>query len=246
MNAKLKCYIVDDDPAAVELLTEFIGEVPRLELEGSYQNPITALTELKSIDEEMILFLDVDMPNISGLLLAEQLKSTNHHVIFTTGHSQYALPAWTLNAAQFLLKPFDLADFIVAISNVLDKLQPAPVLSSSDYLFVKTSERGVLNKILKSKLIYVQGAGNYVDLFLTENRFTVYMMLWEIEDLLGSDPDFYRVHRSYIINMNYVETTNGNLIFLHNKEHKVTMSGEYRTQFQEHLKTRTLISRRLT
>lgn len=246
MTNSINCIVIDDDPYAIELITAYIGELPNLKLKQSYLKPLDALPELMVKSEPTLVFLDIDMPNFSGIQLAEELKNTNCHVIFTTGHSKYAVEAFEVRAKHFLTKPMELSKFVKVVNQVIAEFSESDTSfrETADAYYIRTGERSKLTRVLKRDIIYIQGAINYVDFFLEKKRHTVYMTLKEMAARLNKDSKFYQVHKSYIINADYIDTIVGNTIHLYSN-HSVTMAGKYRDAFLAYLDQHTLISDRL-
>lgn len=245
MNITIPCIVIDDDQFAIDIIKDYINEMPALHVAQTYSDPLLALQELPPTPVPTLVFLDVDMQRYSGLKLAETLKGSQYHIIFTTGHMQYAFDAWGLQASQFLLKPIELSGFIEKVSHVIAHL---PTTASdqvfvSDELFVRAGERGNLTKILKSEIYYLQGARNYLEIFFESHHLKIYMTLKQMEAELASDNRFFRVHHSYTVNTSFIDHIKGNTIEL--GIHKVNMAGEYREKLLSHLKPRILVSERL-
>jgi two-component system LytT family response regulator len=245
MKENIKCIIVDDDPYAAEILADYIQQLPGLELFQIYTNSIIALAQIPLEKIPCLIFMDIDMPNYSGMQLAEKLKPLGHQLVFTTAHAQYALKAFEVNARHYLLKPIELVRFaevvleILATMNLVDTPE-----KDNDLIFLRTGERGALTGIRRSQIIYIQGSLNYVDIFLSKQKYCAYMTMKEMERLFSAENGFFRVHRSYIINKEYVTKITGNIIAMDN--HKVTMSGDYKTKFLDYLSRHTLMSERLS
>ncbi|MES2457858.1 MAG: LytTR family DNA-binding domain-containing protein [Bacteroidota bacterium] len=244
MKENIKCIIVDDDSCAAEILADYIQELPGLELLRIYHSSVAALAEIPREKSTCLIFMDIDMPYYSGMQLAEKIKPLGHHLIFTTAHAQYALKAFEVNARHYLLKPIELGRFAEVVSEILAVSAPVEgPEKDSDLIFLKTGEHGTLTGVRRSQIIYIQGSLNYVDVFLINEKYCTYMTMKEMERLFSAEYGFYRVHRSYIINKEYVSRITGNIISL--SGHKVTMSGDYKTEFVKYLSKNTLVSGRL-
>lgn len=245
MKTILNCVIIDDDPDAIEILSDYISKFPNLKLLQTYTNPIAALSELSFKPDIDVLFLDIDMPGISGIQLAENLRERVGNIVFTTAHAQYAIKSYDLKVKYYLLKPFDLGQFAAVIADLISSVYVKMDTFSTldDAIYLRTGERGKLTKVLKTDLLFIQAAGNYVQLLLEDRQYTIYMTLKEMEDILDTDARFYRVHKSYIVNEDHVKRVVGNTIDL--GKYQVTMSSQYKNSFMEYLEQKTLISKRL-
>ncbi|NRF41116.1 LytTR family DNA-binding domain-containing protein [Pedobacter foliorum] len=244
MKNILNCVIIDDDPDAIEVLRDYIAEFPGLKLVQMYTNPAIALANVIA-DQADLFFLDIDMPGISGIQIAERLKEREGTIVFTTAHAEYAVKSYDLMVKYYLLKPIDFGKFASVVSDVisLNYIKPDSSDVSDDAIYVRTGERGKVTKVLKSDILYIQAAGNYVQLLLQDKNHTTYMTLSEMADELGDDSRFYRVHKSYIINEDYVERVIGNIIDL--GKYQVPMSSQYKNSFRSYLEQKTLVSKRL-
>jgi len=210
----LKCLIVDDEPIARQILEKYIGELPNLELSGSCKNAIEAMNFLQ-INEVDILFLDINMPKLSGLNLIRSLKNTPN-VIITTAYSEYALEGFELAVVDYLLKPFSFERFLQAIMKVQVKNKSEPtkdiVQTENEFTFVKSDKKFI--KLFFSEINYIEAHGNYIKIY------TEKMLL--IPDTLSSFLDklpvsFIRIHKSFIINFDKLKLIEGNQVMLINK-----------------------------
>ncbi|TDE18237.1 LytR/AlgR family response regulator transcription factor [Dyadobacter psychrotolerans] len=233
----LRCLIVDDEQAALNVLTNYISKTPFLELAGAFTDPIAAL-EVIYKEQIDIVFLDIHMPEISGLEWIKLLRGKSK-VILTTAYSQYALDGYNLDVVDYLLKPVPFDRFLHAVQKVQDILtvkpiatpEPVPVpvapAASSDHVFVKVDSK--IMKVRFQDILYIEGLGNYVSIFTETGRLVTLSTMKEVEEYL-SDTYFMRVHRSYIIAFNRVEYIEGNQIFL-NKNTNVPLGETYRERF---------------
>ncbi|MCX2454170.1 LytTR family DNA-binding domain-containing protein [Pedobacter sp. PLR] len=244
MKNQINCVIIDDDQFAIDILKDYIAEVPGLSLYRSYTNPVIALAELLEERNVHLLFLDINMPKLSGLQIAESLKHRIKNIVFTTAHSKYAIKAFDVQARHYFLKPIELSHFIKVVSSIItsSKTNSLATIDDESY-FIHTGERGKLTRVQKKEIIYIQGAINYVDLFMQNRRYTIYMTMKEMEVVFKSDPRYFRVHKSYIINRDFVDSIIGNTIKL--GEHQALMSSPYKNDFIKYLSQRTLLSKRL-
>ncbi|MCO6359657.1 LytR/AlgR family response regulator transcription factor [Roseivirga pacifica] len=189
----IRCIIVEDEPLARKLLEEYCGKLSSLELLGSFSNGLDALDFLKTAEADLV-FLDIKMPDLSGLELAKLLKQACRF-IFTTAFAEYALEGFELNAVDYLLKPFDFARFLRAVQ----KVEQSTLASTKeeDFLFVKDGR--VWRKLMLQSIYYIQGAKDYVTFHFEEGKLMSLMTLKELESEL-SEKGFIRIHQSYIIN----------------------------------------------
>ena len=209
---KMNCIIVDDEPLARKVLTEYIEDTDFLELKGKAENPVKAAVLLtdNAVD---LLFLDINMPKLSGL---EYLRTSASlpMTIITTAYAEYAVDGFDLNVLDYLVKPFSFERFLKAANKAKDqhalKLQPAQgYIPDEHYFFVKCE--GKIEKILYDELIYVESMLNYIILYTVNRKMIVYLTLKGILDQLPA-AKFLKVHKSYIVNLGKIKTIEGNEI----------------------------------
>jgi len=209
-----KCIIVDDEPVARKILEEFISEVDYMELAGKAENPLKAGTLLNEGDIDLI-FLDINMPKMSGLEFLKTSRSLPP-AIMTTAYSEYALDSFDLNVIDYLVKPFAFERFIKACNKAKDYLQLVhssgnAKRSGEDHFFVKCD--GTIQKIMYQELVWVEAKQNYVVLHTDSRKLIVYLTLKGIEDELP-ERLFLKIHKSAIINIDKIKSIEGNVIHI--------------------------------
>ncbi|WP_276498244.1 LytR/AlgR family response regulator transcription factor [Pontibacter litorisediminis] len=240
------CYVVDDERHALDVLARYIQNTPGLELKGAEENPLRALDAITSGKVSAdITFLDVDMPQLSGIDLAGLINSCTT-VVFTTAYPDYAYQAFDKNAVDYLLKPISYERFLRAIAKVKETLKPrqtaAAVEQDSGYFFVKADVKGKFVKVILEDIIFVEAMQNYVRISTPSEKLTTYLSMKEIEEHLPSG-DFTRVHKSFIVHNARVKSVEGNQITL-TDESTVTLGPSYRTAFLEMINAKLLKSKR--
>lgn len=245
MKNTFNCVIIDDDRSAINLITDHIGEFPNLNITKTFTKPIQALTELTEDESVDLIFLDIDMPGLSGIQLAENLQEHSPNIIFTTAHERYALKAIDLRVKDFLLKPIELDTFTKVVNRVLKEcfIKKISSWNYDDMAFFRPGERGRVDRIDLSSITHLRGAGNYVDIFTQDERFTIYMTIKEMSEILTADDRFFRVHKSYLINGSYVTRIVGNCVYL--GKHPIPMTDPYKTRFCDFVRDKIWISRRI-
>lgn len=194
----LRCLIVDDEPLARHLLTDYVGKVPFLELHAACASPLAALKELRTAAIDL-LFLDMHMPELTGLELLRSLPRPPL-VIFTTAHSEYALPSYELDAVDYLLKPITLERFLRAAhkAHARQPVAPPPAAPAPGppFLFVKDGPRRV--KVRWEDILYVEGLRDYVAIHTRQQKI---VGLVQLKTLVQQLPPtrFVRIHHSYIV-----------------------------------------------
>lgn len=248
---KLTCAIIDDEPLAVSLLESYVLKTPFLELRGTFNSGINALPELGSKPVDL-LFLDIQMPELSGMELSRML-GTNTRIIFTTAFGQYAVDSYKVNALDYLLKPISYADFLKSANKALQwydllhtneqattetdnsSVPPAPSIES---IFVKTEYK--LVQIELQKILYIEGLKDYVKIYTEDEPRPVLslMSMKSMEELLPADR-FIRVHRSFIVQPGKIKVIERNRIVF-GKEY-IPVSDNYKQKFMEFLGQRSLL-----
>lgn len=231
MGEKISCLIVDDEPMALNLVESYVLKTPFLHLVKKCSSGIQALSYL---DEEKVdlIFLDIQMPDLTGLQLAKVLpKSTR--IIFTTAFDQYAIEGFKAEALDYLLKPFDYSEFLMAATKAkewfeLVKNQEKKAPETQDFLFVKSEYKQI--KINLKDVLYFESLKDYVKIWLkaeTKPILTL-MSLKTLEEELSSD-QFMRVHRSFIVSLNNIDVIERSQIVI-NKQ-RITVSDQYKSNF---------------
>ena len=205
----LRCIVVDDEPLAVKMLEGFVGRTPFLELAGSYNDPVLALSEIRSKAPE-IVFLDIQMPDLDGMELSRMLPPETR-VIFTTAFKQYAFESYEVSALDFLLKPIRYQKFLeaaqkarewFALKDAASSSAPAPSAEKTS-VFLKVD--GVLRKVELADIQYVEGMKDYVMFHLASARqpLVTHLTMKAAEDMLPAHR-FMRIHRSFIVNLTQI------------------------------------------
>jgi len=227
----ISCYVIDDESGAIALLTEYIERTPGLELAGTSLNPLTALDKMTSENAPDITFIDVDMRQLSGLDLAGMVNLYTT-VVFTTAFPEYAVQAFEKEAFDYLLKPINYDRFVKCIQRAKRKMtrqakSDYPI--REDFFNIKSEIKGRMVKIKFDEVIYIEGAVNYIQIHTTEGKHMTYLTMKEIEHHLPK-PLFARIHRSFIVNVNFVKIIERSQIKLENGE-SLTMGDYYKQRF---------------
>lgn len=205
----IRTIIVDDEPLALQVLENYISKLPDVELVAKCTNAIEANDILSEGNIDLIC-LDIKMPQITGM---EFLKSLNNppHVIFTTAFSDYALESYELNVSDYLLKPIPFERFFKAINKVKESINNSKHESNShdDYFYVKADKK--LIKIKYEDIIYIEGLKDYVIIRKNNSRVVTLQTMKSLDEKLPSNI-FIRVHRSFIINIDKINSIMGNMI----------------------------------
>jgi len=193
---------IDDEPIALEIVKAHASKVSFVTLKQTFTNAFEAMAWLQK-EKVDLLFLDIKMPDISGMEFVSCL-GYQPMVIFTTAYAEHALQSFELDAVDYLLKPFSLSRFTKACNKAYELLTLKSVKQSQsnpEYIFVKNGTGQVRVKL--AEIIYIQSAGNYVQLVLTDQKITTRLTMAETEALLPAD-SFTRIHRSYIVGNRFI------------------------------------------
>jgi DNA-binding LytR/AlgR family response regulator len=225
-----KCVIADDEPIARDIVQSYCAHLPYLEVMASVGNAIEAREALANSNID-ILFIDINMPVMSGISFIKTLRNPPQ-VIFTTAYKEFAVDAFDLAACDYLLKPFSLERFMVAVDKAVERLQGKPPLqeniasTSDDSIFIRAD--GKIYKILQNDVLYAEASGNYTKIVTTNNIFMPTMTFSTVEELLPKKI-FVRVHRSFIINKNRISHIEGNRVYVGKTE--VPIGSNYKEVF---------------
>lgn len=239
---KLKCIAVDDDPANLDLLCDYLNSLDDYELLESFTDPIKAMKHITAGDSLDIVFMDIEMPGLSGIDLAKIIRDKTRNLIFTTAHSRYALDAFEIEADAFLLKPFSLGHF----ASVLHKLHSRRLLSipekknDEQYFFIKSkNDKSKLVKIRFDEIVAIESIQNYISIYTTQKTVIAHITLTKIKEILKHNSSFIQIHRSFIISRNYLEEIENNLVRMKN-DLLLTIGENYRDELIGFVKTKTI------
>jgi DNA-binding LytR/AlgR family response regulator len=218
----VKCLLVDDEPLAMEVLESYIAQVPNLELVGKCDNALQAYEVLRKNEIDLI-FLDIEMPQLSGIEFINTLENVPS-VIFTTAHRRYAFEGYELDVLDFLLKPVSFGRFLKAINKLLRTNSPEveptveakpevpePTNDKMTFIYVKEDKKMV--KIYLEDVIYIESLKDYVCIHTNIRKIITKQQISYLEQKLPED-DFMRIHRSFIISTRKIKAFNSNQIEL--------------------------------
>ena len=218
-NLKIACLVIDDEISSQNVLKNFISKTDILDLKKVCNNAREAFIYLQLHPEIKLIFLDINMPEQSGVDFYKQLQNPPK-VIFTTAYPQYAVEGFELNATDYLLKPFSYERFLTAVGKVIKPKDKK--LSDSDFTILKENKK--LFKVKYNDILYVEALGDYVKVVTSKKNITTHSTLSKFIEQLPSF--FIRTHKSFSININKLEHISGNRIFL--KDHQVPIGSTYK------------------
>ena len=218
---KLKCIITDDEPIARKGLQSYVERIDFLELVGVCENAIQLNNQLKSQQADL-LFLDIEMPYMTGIELLNSL-SNPPKVIITSAYAEYAIKGYDLEVSDYLLKPISFDRFLKAVNKVYDQLISSQTPVVQDYLFVKTSLK--LEKIRFNDMRFIEGVENYVAIYTSDGKIITHTTLRTILQKLPPER-FVQVHKSYLVNIDKIDSIEGNLLGI--GKNKIPLSRTYK------------------
>jgi two-component system response regulator LytT len=240
----LKCVAIDDEPLALELLSKFISQTAFLKLEAKFSNAIEALGYINQ-HEVQLIFMDIQMPDLSGMELARILdgkkNSDKTRIIFCTAYHQFAIEGYKVEALDYLLKPYSYEDFLNAATKAyqyFERINQAPIpkaaepATQQDYIFLKVEYQ--LVKVMLKDITHVEAYKDYVKVHLRSkaNPLLSLTSMKNMEELLPSDK-FMRVHRSFIVALDQIDSVSKNVIQIGG--HHIAVGENYKDQFLDFL-----------
>lgn len=218
---KLKCIITDDEPIARKGLQSYVERIDFLELVGVCEDAIQLNNQLKSQQADL-LFLDIEMPYMTGIELLNSL-SNPPKVIITSAYAEYAIKGYDLEVSDYLLKPISFDRFLKAVNKAYDQLISSQTPVVQDYLFVKTSLK--LEKIRFNDMRFIEGVENYVAIYTSDGKIITHTTLRTILQKLPP-ARFVQVHKSYLVNIDKIDSIEGNLLGI--GKNKIPLSRTYK------------------
>ena len=230
---KLRTIALDDEPLALKLVTGYIGKTPFLDMVGEFDNPLDAIDFLSEESVDLII-LDIQMPDLTGTDFIRSLQDAPK-VIFTTAYEKYALEGFKLNAVDYLLKPFSYQEFLTAVQKARKQIElehsALPTLeANSQFLFLKSEYK--IRRINFNEILYIEGLKDYVKVYLHNEEKPILSLntVKSVEQKLPVDR-FMRVHRSFIVNLDKIETIDRSRIVF--GKTYIPVSDQYKEKFQD-------------
>jgi len=236
---KLKTIAIDDEPIALSVIEEYIGKVPFLDLKGLFYDSIEALTFTQENPVDLV-FLDINMPDLTGIQFLKALEN-KPLIIFSTAYSEYAVESYEYKALDYLLKPIEFDRFLKATMRAKEQfeLEQKPRnaidlteknINSPDSIYVKSGTE--LHKIFVNTIQFIEGTGNYITINCNDKKIMTLTTMSEILKILP-EKQFYRVHKSYIVSMKYVEKIERHQLTVNKKNIPIGIT--YRKDFFKNL-----------
>ena len=233
----INCAIIDDEPLAAGLLKSYAEKTPFLNLIGTYGSAVEAMKELRN-NPVHLLFLDIQMPELSGIEFAKILPKETK-VIFTTAFEQYAIEGYKVSALDYLMKPVSYEEFLKAANKALDWFcvsQKRQTYAADRFMYVKSDYK--LVRVALDDILYIEGLKDYIRIYLTDGQKIMSLMnMKKMEDYLPR-PEFLRTHRSYIVHMSKAEAIERFRIVF--GDQYLPISDSYKEDVQQYFDSHTL------
>lgn len=204
----ISCLVVDDEFPAVKLLADYVQKTSGLELLLKTTSALEALSYLNQHQVDLV-FMDVQMPELSGIELMNVISNTSTKVILTTAYTEYAVEGYEHDIVDYLLKPITLERFLISVNKARTRISSEKALTAgavpapaTPYIFLKTEYR--LQKVLLASILYIEGLGDYITLHTTTGKILSLERMKNIEEILPSG-NFLRIHKSYIVNIDQID-----------------------------------------
>lgn len=239
----IACLVVDDEQHAIDVLIHHIALTPFLRLVKATLDPIEAL-QIVNTQKIDLVFLDIQMPEISGLEFARNVQGKSK-IVLTTAYSEFAAEGFNLEVVDYLLKPIPLPRFLRAAQRALNAITSAEMAPSDesaiedDYVFVKTEFKGKMLKVNLKEIDYVEGMKNYIAIHHAGQKTMALLNMKDLEERLPRK-HFMRVHKSFIVSVNKITAVEGNVIRLKNVQADILLGETYRGSFYENMKNKLM------
>ncbi|MDO5981369.1 LytR/AlgR family response regulator transcription factor [Flavivirga spongiicola] len=229
---KYSCIIIEDEPLALERTKDFVTKIPFLNLCATFDNALNGLAYLKANNID-ILFLDINMDELSGIELLENSKITSQ-VIVTTAYQEYALKGYELNITDYLLKPFTFNRFLQAVNKAQENLSKNNLGTTNNFIFVKTENR--LEKITLTNIVYIEGMRDYRRIHTVDKKIMTLQNFKELEQIIPSSI-VCRVHKSYMVALNKIDSIERSRIKI--SDQLIPISETYKEYFFQKISSKT-------
>ena len=231
----IRCIAIDDEPLALKQIAGYIQKTPFLELAGLCESALQAVELLENTVVDL-MFVDINMPDLSGIEFVKTLENPPK-IVFVTAYSEYALEGFRVDAIDYLLKPIGYGDFLKSANKVkswfdLQFQKPAEIRSNNDFLFIKSDYK--ILRINFDDIKYIEAMSEYIRIHLVSSKpVMTQLSMKSIEEQLPGDR-FMRIHRSFIINLSKISVIERNRIVFDGSTY-IPVSEQYKTRFQEYI-----------
>lgn len=221
----IKAIAIDDEPKALQIIDAHASNISYLHLISTFTNPYEALDYLNK-NEVHLVFLDINMPDLTGLEFSRTIQKKDLNIVFTTAYSEYALESYEVEAVDYLLKPFDFTRFHLAVSKVETRLNPSKKIKK-DFFFVNSGSEQC--KICYADINYIEGNGNYIAYCLTNKKVLVRSTIKQALEHLPIS-DFVQIQRSYIVALKHINKLQDNQVYINDT--KISIGQVYKKAFK--------------
>jgi len=225
---KIKALVIDDEPLAQEVLKTYINEIGTIEVKKYCSDALEAIQILKYQDIDLI-FLDINMPKLSGIDLIKTLKNPPL-IVLTTAYTEYAMEGYELNILDYLAKPFSLQRFLKAVQKAEEQLslRQSKTEKEPESFFIKSNKKNY--QVRFNEIIYIEGLGDYIKVYTDKTHLVTNLSMKKIEEQLP-DSSFFRIHKSFIVNLKKISSIEGNMVDVGSR--KLTIGNNFRQDFFE-------------
>ena len=222
---QIKCIVIDDEPLSIEKLSIFISKISWLKLDKSFNNAFDALNYLKTNDIDLI-FLDIQMDEFSGIQFLESIK-VRPKIIITSAYKEYAIQGYEFDVTDYLLKPFGFERFIIAVDKVFNQLVDTKIIKRN-YIFIKSGYN--MERVNLEDILYIEGMLEYLQIVTSKNKLMTLQTFSNMESILPLN-NFLRVHKSFIVAIDKIETVERNIIKI--KDKRIPIGTSYKEKFDK-------------
>lgn len=226
----IRCIVIDDEPLAQDLLVSQLKKIPNIEPIAVFDNAFDAMAFIKTKDVDLV-FCDIQMPDMNGISLLKSLSKPPLFV-FVTGNPDYALIGYELNVLDYILKPFDVERLVKTINKAQAVLN-FDSSSTKDYMVIKDRSHLIITPY--NEVFSIKGDKDYVWIETLEKNYNVYKKLIEMESSLANAKQFVRVHKSYIVNLDFAKRVEGNVIIMKGSIEPIPIGKQYKNELYRRL-----------
>ena len=223
----LKTLVIDDEPLAQNIIRKYAEDIKSIEIKGFCNDALEAMLILENQAIDLI-FLDINMPKLSGIEFLKILKNPPL-IILTTAYTDYAMEGYELNVLDYLVKPFSFVRFLKAVQKAEQQIQiskKTKELEKPESIFIKSNKKSYQVRFVD--IVYIEGLGDYIKIHTEKTHLITNLTMKKMEELLPEN-EFYRIHKSYIVNLKKIVAIEGNMVELSNV--KLTIGSNFRTDF---------------
>jgi len=237
-----KCFIIDDEQPAIDVIQNYVKRIPSLELLGAYTNPMQAIGMIRKQNVDLV-FLDIQMDEMNGIELIKHLKKDTK-VIFCTAYSEFAVASYDMDVIDYLMKPISFDRFERAVHRAIKKIAGSTFLMNeneiaNDYIFIKTEYKGKMIRVDLSDIDFIEGKSNYVAFHIRNKVVFSHFTLRELEDLLPKK-GFIRVHKSYIVSIKKIATVQNSELTLSTHISPIPISPYFKPAFMQRVNNKLI------